>query len=268
MEAGIMLYIDCKVDIYEQIKTLKEIGVKKTFINARHPEIDKVLEFIKKEGLICDNLHAELNITHQGQKYLMQEMCNPGIVGDKMQERIMKNIDACERQNIPTIVIHSPHGAPELSINDFSRKRYLELGNYAREKGVTIAFENIQYTENLKYVMDLVPDAKFCWDCGHEYCRLVGERPMPLFGKKLAALHIHDNCLTRDDHCIPFTKNIDFDAVGRQLAESGYDGTLMLEIMYGVNEENSTEPTYRDYALKAKRAAEKIIDIVNNYRKP
>ena len=66
MEPGIMLYIACKVDVYKQIRTLKEIGIKRTFINARHPEIDKVIEFIKSEGLICDNLHSEFDVTKNG----------------------------------------------------------------------------------------------------------------------------------------------------------------------------------------------------------
>lgn len=266
MEPGIMLYINCKVDIYEQIKTLKEIGVHRTFVNAMHPEIDKVLNAVKDAGIICDNLHSEYQISYQGKNYHMQELCNEGIAGDKLCEKIMSNIDTCARNNIPVLVVHCPHGAPELSINEFSKKRYTDIGNYAREKGVTIAFENIEYTENLKYVMSLVPDARFCWDCGHEYCRLSGEKPMPIFGKKLAALHIHDNCLTQDNHQIPFTSEIDFDEVGKELAESGYDGTLMLEIMYGLGEGNIAEPTYKDFALKAKHAAEKVIEIVKKYR--
>ena len=145
----------------------------------------------------------------------------------------------------------------EIAVNDIAKERYTAIGDYARQKGVTIAFENLKYTKNLEYIMSIVPDAKFCWDCGHEYSRLVDDKPMPLFGKKLAALHIHDNFFTQDKHLIPFTGKIDFENVGKQLAESGYDGTLMLEILYGGNEENSVEPTYKDYALKAKRAAEK-----------
>ena len=131
---------------------------------------------------------------------------------------------------------------------------------------MTIAFENLKYTENLKYLMSLIPDAKFCWDCGHEYSRLVDEKPMPLFKDRLAALHIHDNFIKTDNHLIPFTGKVDFDYVGRELAVSGFNGTLMLEILYGKNEQSSTEPTYEDFAIKAKRAAEKIIDIVEIYR--
>ena len=41
MQSGIMLYVGCKVGVYDQIKVLSELGVKRTFINAKHPEIDK-----------------------------------------------------------------------------------------------------------------------------------------------------------------------------------------------------------------------------------
>ena len=114
--------------------------------------------------------------------------------------------------------------------------------------------------------MSAVPDAKFCWDCGHEYSRLADEKPMPLFRDKLAALHIHDNFITSDDHLIPFTGKVDFDYVAKELAQSGFDGTLMLEILYGRNKTYTTEPTYREFACKAKLAAEKLIDLVEKYR--
>ena len=268
MEPGIMLYIDCKVDIYEQIKVLKEIGVRRTFINAKYPDIDKALNAIKEAGIICDNLHGEYTIKHQGKAYNMGDISKEGIGGDLLTERILENIDACARNQIPLIVVHPPQEAPELAINDYTKKRYTKIGDYAREKGVTVAFENIAYTKNLEYVMSLVPDAKFCWDCGHEGSRLIGEKPMNLFSQKLAALHVHDNFLKlgEDKHMIPFTGKIDYENVGRQLAESGYDGTLMLEILYGKNEESSTEPTYKDFALKAKSAAERVIEIVEKHR--
>lgn len=266
MEPGIMLYIGCKVDVFEQIKILKEIGVRRTFINAKHPKIDQVLLAIRDAGLICDTIHAEYAITHNGEKIHMDDISRPGEAGDIMVSRIMKNIDTCARHHIPVIVVHPSYDPPELAINAIAKERYTAIGNYAREKNVTVAFENLKYTKNLEFIMSLVPDAKLCWDCGHEYSRLADEKPMPLFGDKLAALHIHDNFIKSDDHLIPFTGKVDFDYVGKELARSGFDGTLMLEILYGRNETYSSEPTYRDFALKAKLAAEKLIDMVNHYR--
>ena len=267
MEPGIMLYVDCKkTDVYEQIKTLKEIGVRRTFVNAKHPEIDKLLYAIKDAGIICDTIHSEYAITHNGEKIHIEDISRAGKAGEIMTSRIMKNIDVCAKHNIPVIVIHPSYDPPELAINDIAKERYTAIGNYAREKGVTIAFENLKYTANLEFIMSLVPDAKFCWDCGHEYSRLVDEKPLPLFRNRLVALHVHDNFIKTDDHLIPFTGKVDFEYVGRELAESGFDGTLMLEIMYGKNEKYSNEPTYKDFALKAKHAAEKVIKTVEKYR--
>ena len=266
MEPGIMLYIGCKVDVLEQIEILKEIGVRHTFINGKHPEIDKVLRAIKDAGLVCDTLHSEYAITHHGEKIHMDDISRPGNAGEIMVSRILKNIDTCAEHKIPVIVVHPSYDSPELAINPIARQRYTEIGNYAREKGVTIAFENLKYTKNLEFIMSLVPDAKFCWDCGHEYSRLADEKPVPLFRDKLAALHIHDNFIASDDHLIPFTGKVDFDYVAKELAQSGFDGTLMLEILYGRNAAYSAEPTYKDFALKAKLAAEKLIGLVNRYR--
>ena len=266
MEPGIMLYIGCKVDVFEQIEILKEIGVRHTFINAKHPEIDKVLRAIREAGIVCDTLHSEYAITHHGEKIHMDDISRPGNAGEIMASRILKNIDTCAEHKIPVIVVHPSYDSPELAINPIARQRYTEIGDYAREKGVTIAFENLKYTKNLEFIMSAVPDAKFCWDCGHEYSRLADEKPMPLFRDKLAALHVHDNFIASDDHLIPFTGKVDFDYVAKELAQSGFDGTLMLEILYGRNNTYETEPTYRDFALKAKLAAEKLIGMVTKYR--
>ena len=103
MEAGIMLYVDCSVDVYEQIKILREIGVKRTFINAKHPEIDKVLSTIKAAGLICDNLHAEYSINYNGEKIHIDDMSRAGNAGDIMASRIMKNIDVCANNGTVSI---------------------------------------------------------------------------------------------------------------------------------------------------------------------
>jgi len=93
MEAGIMLYIGCKVDVYEQIQTLKDIGIRRTFINAKHPDIDRVLAAIKEAGIICDTLHAEYNCSCGGEHFNMDDVSKEGETGDKMLVRILHNID-------------------------------------------------------------------------------------------------------------------------------------------------------------------------------
>ncbi|MBQ5777683.1 MAG: sugar phosphate isomerase/epimerase [Oscillospiraceae bacterium] len=268
MKPGIMLYVNCKkADLYEQIRTLVEIGVEHTFVNVGCCDIDNVLRYMKEVGLTCDNLHSEYAGNFRGEDCTMQDICFEGDAGDRMLEILMENVDKCKEHGVPVLVVHSPVTEPEVAKNETTARRYTALGDYAREKGITLAFENISYTENVEYALSLVPDAKFCWDCGHENCRRKDEKPMPLFGKKVAALHIHDNFLDYDHHLIPFDGKIDFDEVAHALADSGFDGTLMLEIPYGANEYLSRDESYKAFALRAKTAAEKVIELVKNYRR-
>ena len=46
---------------------------------------------------------------------------------------------------------------------------------------------------------------------------------------RLQALHIHDNDKLNDSHQIPFSMNIDFEAIARTLKEIGYKGYYTLE---------------------------------------
>ena len=58
---------------------------------------------------------------------------------------------------------------------------------------------------------------------------------MSLFGNRLIALHLHDNCgeFERDQHMMPFHANIDFNRVAEKIRNSGFEGTLMLETIMG-----------------------------------
>ena len=50
-----------------------------------------------------------------------------------------------------------------------------------------------------------------------------------LGGKRVKALHVHDNDLVRDVHTLPFTRKIDWDEVMTALKDIGYDGELTFE---------------------------------------
>ena len=48
-------------------------------------------------------------------------------------------------------------------------------------------------------------------------------------GKRIEALHIHDNNKHNDSHEMPFTMNINFAPIGKALKNIGYSGDLTLE---------------------------------------
>ena len=88
---------------------------------------------------------------------------------------------------------------------------------------------------------------------------------MPIFGKKLVATHIHDNSgvFNADNHLIPFDGKFDFDRFARQINESGYTGSLMLEVMKGHCPKFYDDLTDDEYLQKAANAIKKLRAMVD-----
>ena len=123
---------------------------------------------------------------------------------------------------------------------------YNELLPFAKECGVKIATENMfnwyygpapaacsspeSFVEHLKAVNDDYFVA--CLDIGHAELKGLKTSAVEMIkaiGPKLQALHIHDNDKENDKHQIPFSMNIDFNAVVNALKEVDYKGDLTLE---------------------------------------
>lgn len=126
---------------------------------------------------------------------------------------------------------------------------YLELLPFAKTCGVKLAAENMWYwnrtedhasfavcatPESFNAHLDAVNDGNFvaCLDVGHAEMRGLGTSAPEMIralGKRLAALHLHDNDRWHDSHQLPFSMQIDFDAIVRALKEIGYQGWFTLE---------------------------------------
>ena len=75
------------------------------------------------------------------------------------------------------------------------------------------------------------------WDFGHAY--LTNKRdvePLRRLGSRIRGLHVHDNKGVNDDHLIPFDGTMDWGAQMAALKETGFDGTIMLELAYTCDE--------------------------------
>lgn len=127
---------------------------------------------------------------------------------------------------------------------------YFELLPFAKSCGVKIATENMwnwdagepyshfaacATAESFCDHLEAVNDDFFvaCLDIGHAEMRGSGDGAVKMIhalGNKLQALHIHDNDCVHDCHAIPFSMDIDFDAVIRALQEIHYSGWFTLEV--------------------------------------
>lgn len=261
MEIGISVFRN--IDYREHIRCLKKVGVNRTFVMSDIPNFGEVMNAFKENGIICETLHAPFDS--------INDIWRKDDRGEAALSKLTDCADKCAEYNIPAMIVHISSGKPMPEITEAGNKRFKYLMDYAKERNVTVAYENQRFLENLRHNLESYPEAKFCWDCGHEYCFTPGMRFIPLFGERLGALHIHDNSCRQDsdDHLIPFDGDIDFDIVAKDLAKSGYNGTVMLEININAvyNGKRIYEAlTTEEYYKKAAAAARKLADMVNKNR--
>ncbi|MDP4151903.1 MAG: sugar phosphate isomerase/epimerase family protein [Bacillota bacterium] len=166
-------------------------------------------------------------------------------------EMLSRSITASAILGVKWAVFHAGN-APDavLSIKE-SKRRTLEFLdpylNQAAALGVGIAIENLfipaylnsthRYCSNVEDVCDLVDTigeiAGICWDFGH--ANLIGDNQtdcLKAAGKRLKALHVHDNRGKHDDHAPPFTSgsNIKWADILPVLKEIGYSGNFNFEV--------------------------------------
>jgi len=161
-------------------------------------------------------------------------------------EKLLKRAIECTAEAGGEICVIHPKsfGTPEENA-----EMYLGLLPFAKDHGVKIATENMwgwdsknnhaafascATAEDFNANLDAVNDDFFvaCLDIGHAEMRgndTTAPQMIRALGKRLKALHIHDNNLKNDSHQIPFSMDIDFDAVVNALREIGYDGYFTLE---------------------------------------
>lgn len=263
METGINLFCygdASKLDITRQIELMQENDFAHTFIMADHPLLDGALvDKVKRAGITFDTLHAPFDG--------INNMWKVGIDGDEMLKQLTDCVQKCADFDIPVAIVHLSSGKPAPVISDAGNSRFARLIENAREKNITLAFENQRFVANLASVMEQHGDVGFCWDVGHEGCFTKGINFMNLFGNRLTAIHLHDNhhLPDEDEHLIPFDGIRDYELVAETLAHYNFSGTVMLELF------RSESDKYKDfmpdeYYRRAGIAAKKIVQMIENQK--
>lgn len=265
MEIGINLFCYDEKEsenIEKQIECMLENGFGHTFVMADNPMLtDKLVDSVKRAGIVFDTLHAPF--------YGINHMWKEGIDGDDTLRRLSAAVSKCADYQIPVAVMHLSSGRPAPIISDIGNYRFSKLMDFARDKNITLAFENQRFLANLASVLEQFPDAGFCWDVGHEGCFTKGLKFMPIFGERLTAIHLHDNhhLPDGDEHLIPYDGITDYDTVAQYLADYNFAGTVMLEIFRSESDKYSDftiEEYYRHAGSAARRFADSVVDKKNN----
>lgn len=239
--------------------------VNRTAIHTGHP-LDSVdyLKFARRlkavgleNGIVCNQSHAPYPV-----------YC------DEIRSYMKRAIECTAEAGGQICVIHPDnYRGPEENA-----EMYLELLPFAKEHGVKLATENMwdwdkkldqatfsacatpkSFNDHLDAVNDDFMVA--CLDLGHAEMRGLQTSAVEMIhalGKRLKALHIHDNDLKHDSHQIPFSMKMDFPAIVKALKEIGYDGYFTLEAdqyMSAYSKENALEGV-RKLAEAAKKLAD------------
>ena len=250
------MILQSEQDTLAVVDKMAEVGFTATFTAML--EMDKQLalaELLAKKGIQYESLHAPS--PH------INDMWLPGEDGDHKLAQLCQCTDHAHAAGADIVVVHLSSGEDAPPVTDIGRERFTKLVEHADRQGVRIAFENQRKVSNLAWAFETFPkdsNVGFCWDNGHEMVFAHGRQYMPLFGDRLIFTHIHDNyaVFQQDKHLLPFDGTFDWHRFARQLNESGYQGSLMLEVDYRKSPELYGNLTYLEYVERAAAAIKRL----------
>ena len=246
------------VDPAETLRMMHEVGFTSYFAGAHDA---KNLARIKSVG---DSLGMTIRTIHAPFDNI-NSLWMHGVSCRSLYKRILASIDAVADVGIPGIVLHVSSGWRPPEINDLGLSRYDAIVEYAADKGIKVAFENLRLVGNLAYLADRyrsVENVGFCYDFGHGHCYTPSVMWMDIFRNRLFSTHIHDNLGIKEEyeehtdiHYLPFDGDMDYVPIMRALDLYGYTGDLTLEIS------NAKRPEYEAMApIEFLRTAHERLD--------
>ena len=207
--------------------------------------VRQMQEYVWQSGLMCDSLHG-----------LYGNDIDPSNPDESLRRAAVRTFqvegELATQLGGPLVVVHcSGIGAThatgdELAIRTRQLSRSIdELRQHGLAHGIRYAFENLppyhHIGADVGQLADLLGEAGddtvgMCFDVAH--ANLAGD-PIAATrraGKKIIYVHACDNLGKTDDHLMPFTGEIDYLAFAHALRDIEYDGVVMLETFYKLDE--------------------------------
>lgn len=214
----------------ETIDAIYNSGFRNVFIQWYDTEFEvspiEQLKYIKEKGL-------NVLFAHLGYKGL-NEIWNDSDKGEELVKKYLRNIDECYQNNIPMVVMHLVAGNKYINMTSIGLERFKTICEYAREKGIKVAFENTKLKGYLEFILSNIDysNVGVCFDSGHYHCHFKDEFDFDKFKNRIFCVHIHDNLGESDEHLIPFDGNLEYNKVIEGLKRANYNGDMTLEICY------------------------------------
>ena len=185
-------------------------------------------------------------------------------------------IDDCVLVGTPILVVHPFIGFEAHNPTQIGLQRFAQVVDYAREKGIKIAVENVEGEEYLDALMAHFQNddtVGFCWDSGHEMCYNRSQDLLAKYGDRLLCTHLNDNLGIQsysgvitwldDLHLLPFDGIADWEDNVKRLKRCNFREILTFELTIkskpGRHENDIyTEMPYERYVAEAYKRACRI----------
>lgn len=206
----------------------------------------------------------------------------------RMRDAVIRSIKITSLVGAEIMILH-PVDYPDKSVQkEFNLELYNSFVPYCKEYGVKIALENMwtayengkmcagraclpnvcSYSRDLVEYIDELDERYFtvCLDLGH--CGIVGqdaaEAIYELGGKRLGALHVHDNDNINDLHTTPYKGKMDWDKILKALKDINYSGDFTFEILDKCLLDASENPVEmrKEFEAMAKTGRDMIAKII------
>ena len=178
----------------------------------------------RAHGLAVENVHAPFADANL--------LWLDGQDGDDLLQRYLACVADCAAHAIPTVVMHLTRGDTPPPISARGMDRLRRLAEAAERWQVTVALENLRRPAYLAAVYTQVdsPRLRLCYDSGHQHCYTPTQDILACHGQRLAALHLHDNDTSDDQHRLPGDGTLDWTALTGRLRALRYPGPVTLEV--------------------------------------
>jgi len=170
---------------------------------------------------------------------------------EELDALILRSIDCAQKMGISWITVHAGTDYDAAEIRKSSRQKnreyFLPILEYAAERNVGIAFENLWdlniaprkcYTTEVEDLIDLVDsfgcsNVGVCLDVEHlAISQIDPVKQVFLIGDRLKSTHISDYMDVKANHLLPFSGYMEWEPFMKALADVGYNGDFAFEMQY------------------------------------
>ncbi len=252
------------VEHTKQLRIYKEAGIDGFFSVQYRSSSEELKKAADELGLIYQSIHADFG--------KMRDMWYESETTKTAVQELKDCIDDCVKCNVPIVVMHPFIGFDVNEANEVGIKNFKEVVDYAKEKGIKVAFENVEgeaYLEALMNEFKTYDNVGFCWDTGHEMCYNRGKDMLALYGDRLIATHINDNIgVTGEDitflddlHLLPFDGIKDWQDAMARLDKCGFADIMTFEFAIREGVTKYSDMRFEEYVEKVYEKAQKLISM-------